>query len=66
MKTRLIHITKEESIEARKKFPDIYIAITSRQKTHHRKNYFMEENRAAMGWLKKYRTKGMNNSIGRV
>ena len=43
-----------------------YIAITSRQKTHNRKNYYMEENRAAMGWLKKYRMKGMNKSIGRV
>lgn len=66
LKTNLIRITKEESIEARKRFPKLYIAITSRQKTHNRKNYYMEENRAAMGWLKKYRMKGMNKSIGRV
>ena len=61
----MIRITKEESIEARKRFPKLHIAVTSRQKTHNRKNYYMEENRAAMGWLKKYRMKGMNNS-GRV
>lgn len=65
LKTNLIRITKEESIEARKRFPKLHIAVTSRQKTHNRKNYYMEENRAAMGWLKKYRMKGMNNS-GRV
>ena len=66
MKTNLIRITKEESIEARKRFPKLYIAVTSRQKTHNRKNYYMEENRAAMGWLKKYRMKGLGKSIGRV
>ena len=49
----MIRITKEESIEARKKFPNVHIAITSRGKTHNRKRYYLEENRAAMGWLKK-------------
>ena len=62
----MIRITKEESEKVREKFPKTHIAITSRQKTHNRKHYYMEENRAAMGWLKKYRMKGMNNSIGRV
>ena len=66
LKTNLIRITKEESIEVRKKFPNVHIAITSRGKTHNRKRYYLEENRAAMGWLKKYRMKGMNKSIGRV
>ena len=66
LKTNLIRITKEESVEVRKRFPNVHIAITSRQKTHNRKGYYMEENRAAMGWLKKYRMKGMNKSIGRV
>ena len=66
LKTNLIRITKEESIEVRKKFPNVHIAITSRQKTHNRKGYYMEENRAAMGWLKKYRMKGLGKSIGRV
>ena len=49
MKTNLIRITKEESIEARKRFPNVHIAITSRGKTHNRKRYYLEENRAAMG-----------------
>jgi len=66
MKISLIRITKEESIQVRKRFPRVYIVITSRQKTHNRKNYYMEENRAAMGWLQKYRMKGMSNSIGRL
>lgn len=66
LKTNLIRITKEESIEVRKRFPNVHIAITSRQKTHNRKKYYLEENRAAMGWLKKYRMKGLNKSIGRV
>ena len=66
MKNNLIRITKEESIEARKRFPDLYIVITSRQKKHNRKGYYMEETHAAMDWLKKYRMKGMNKSIGRV
>ena len=58
LKTNLIRITKEESIEARKRFPNVHIAITSRGKTHNRKRYYLEENRTAMGWLKKYRMKG--------
>ena len=62
----MIRITKEESMEAQKRFPKLYIAITSRQKTHNRKGYYMEENRAAMRWLKKYRTKGLNKSIGKI
>ena len=66
LKTNLIRISKKESHEVRKRFPKANIAITSRQKTHNRKGYYLEENRAAMGWLKKYRMKGMNKSIGRV
>ena len=62
----MIRITKEESIELRKKFPNIHIAMTCKQKNASRHTYYMEENRAAMGWLKKYRMKGMNKSIGRV
>ena len=34
LKTSLIRITKEESIEARKRFPNVHIAITSRGKTY--------------------------------
>lgn len=66
LKTNLIHITKEESIEVRKRFPKTHIAMTCKQKKASRHTYYMEENRAAMGWLKKYRMKGMNKSIGRV
>ena len=66
MKTNLIRITKEESIEVRNRFPKTHIAMTSKQKKASRHTYYMEENRAAMGWLKKYRMKGMNKSIGRV
>lgn len=66
LKTNLIRITKEESIEVRKRFPKTHIAMTCKQKKASRHTYYMEENRAAMGWLKKYRMKGLNKSIGRV
>lgn len=49
------HITKEESLVIRKKFPKVHITIVNRQSSH--KKYWCEENRAAMAYLYKLRGK---------
>ena len=53
--TNLIPISKDESIFIRQASPTTHISITSKNKTHGGKNYFMEENSEAMALIKKYR-----------
>ena len=52
----MIQITKEESMALRTKYPDVSIAITSRQTSH--KKYYAESSRRVQMFIERFRSKG--------
>jgi len=52
----LIQVTKEESLELRKRYPDVSIAITSRQTSH--KKYYAESSRRVQMFVERFRNRG--------
>jgi len=49
----LVQVSKEESMEIRKRFPETHIHITSKQTNH--KRYWVEENGAVKRYLREKR-----------
>ncbi len=49
----MIQVSKEESMEIRKRFPQTHIHITSKQTNH--KRYWVEENGAVKRYLREKR-----------
>lgn len=56
-------ITKEEAIQLRKRYPDVYIVTVGRNAPARKKTRFVEETRRVMNFLSEHRAKILKGAV---